>query len=377
MQYTSFSDVERLDSEGLKALLVEGEPPERVWAAWALGLRHHEGFARDLRGTVAEEPHAGVRRHLVVVLAGAGESRSVRTLAVHDPDERVRATALQYVARLAGAKDHDANHLLADVLARGAPLLKLGCIAGLRADAPPVLWGAAAACVTSADRDLRWAAYEAVMRHGAFAHPGPELARELLNREPEPPTRRTGLHLLHERAGPNGLRQLLEDRALNAGVLPEVVEALHDHAVQLEWLEVDDLIARLPDPGPALRLLVVGSEGLARPALLRLFVTDRLVPQFLRAMRDELMTRLRRAFDQNGAPLVEAERQLHQALAEHVEQAANAARNDPHYFDDIEGVDPALLPASDPDKPIDPLSLPSFCEEEREILARLAALELH
>jgi hypothetical protein len=49
---------------------------------------------------------------------------------LHDPDERVRATALQYVARLAGAKDHDANHLLADVLARGAPLLKLGCIAG-------------------------------------------------------------------------------------------------------------------------------------------------------------------------------------------------------------------------------------------------------
>ena len=170
MQYTSFSDVERLDPEALKALLVEGEPPERVWAAWALGLRHHEGFARNLRATVAEEPHAGVRRHLVVVLAGAGESRSVRTMAVHDPDERVRATALQYVARLAGAKDHDANDLLAEVLARGAPLLQLGCIAGLRADAPPALWGAAAACVTSADRDLRWAAYEAVMRHGAFAH---------------------------------------------------------------------------------------------------------------------------------------------------------------------------------------------------------------
>jgi hypothetical protein len=42
------------------------------------------------------------------------------------------------------------------------------------------------------------------------------------------------------------------------------------------------------------------------------------------------MTRLRRALDQNGAPLAEAERQLHQALAEHVEQATNAARNDPH-----------------------------------------------
>ena len=114
-------------------------------------------------------------------------------MAVHDPDERVRATALQYVARLAGAKDDDANDLLAEVLARGAPLLQLGCIAGLRADAPPALWGAAAACVASADRDLRWAAYEAVMRHGAFARPGPELAREFLNREPERSTRVNGL----------------------------------------------------------------------------------------------------------------------------------------------------------------------------------------
>ena len=93
MPYNSFSDVEQLDPDELKTLLVAGEPPERVWAAWALGLRHHEAFARELKATAAEEPHPGVRRHLVVVLAGAGESRSVLTMAVHDPDERVRATA--------------------------------------------------------------------------------------------------------------------------------------------------------------------------------------------------------------------------------------------------------------------------------------------
>ena len=130
---------------------------------------------------------------------------------------------------LAGAKDETRTDLLAEALATGAPLLQLGCIAGLRADAPPALWAAAAACVTSADRDLRWAAYEAVIRHGALRAPGPELARELLNREPEQPTRRTRRS---SAARARGHRRRsgswLEDRALNAGVLPEVVEALHD-----------------------------------------------------------------------------------------------------------------------------------------------------
>src|SRR6188508_2924107 len=139
-RFTSFSEVDLLDAESLKTLLVGGEPPERVWAAWALGLRHHEAFARELRATAAEEPHAGVRRHLVVVLAGAGERQSILTMAAHDPDERVRATALQYVARLAGPGDDDANRLVADALAHEPPLLRLGCIAGLRADAPAALW---------------------------------------------------------------------------------------------------------------------------------------------------------------------------------------------------------------------------------------------
>lgn len=91
---------------------------------------------RELRATAAEEPDAGVRRHLLVVLAGAGEGRSIMTLAVHDPDERVRATALQYLARLAPPEDADAHDLLERVLSDGPPDLRVGCIAGLRADAP-------------------------------------------------------------------------------------------------------------------------------------------------------------------------------------------------------------------------------------------------
>src|SRR3954470_7172098 len=105
MPYTSFSEVGRLDANELRALLVAGEPPERVWAAWALGLLHDEAFARDLRATAAEEPHPGVRRHLVIILPRAGEHTSHLTTAGHDRNERVHAPALQSLARLARPGD--------------------------------------------------------------------------------------------------------------------------------------------------------------------------------------------------------------------------------------------------------------------------------
>jgi len=355
MQYTSFSDVERLDPDALKTLLIAGEPPERVWAAWALGLRHHQAFARELRATAAEEPHAGVRRHLVVVLAGAGERQSVLTMAAHDPDERVRATALQYVARLAQPKDDDANELLARTMLEGTPLLRLGCIAGLRPDARPELWNAVDACVASPDRDLRWAAYEAVMRHGASARSGPELTRTFLDVEPERPTRVNAFQLLLQCAGVDGFRQLIGDASFPATFLPEVVEAFHQKGVRLEWADVERLIERFPDGRlvhRALQLLALGGEGAARSGLLRLFVAERLEGGSSWEMDQEVLTRLRNALDQNRGPLDEPERQLREALVEHVERAANAARDD---RDDLEGID----------------------EEAREILARLVALDVH
>jgi hypothetical protein len=373
-RFTSFIEVDRLDAESLKALLVGGEPPERVWAAWALGLRHHEAFARELRATAAEEPHAGVRRHLVVVLAGAGERRSILTMAAHDPDERVRATALQYVARLAGPGDDDANRLVADALAHEPPLLRLGCIAGLRADAPPALWAAVAACVRSADRDLRWAAYEAALRHGGFARSAPELARELLHREPERSTRVEALRLLPEHAGAEALARLVSEGSLDAHVFPEVVDALQAHGVRMPWGEVENLMARFPNDRHRALELLAGNEGPARSALLRLFVAARLTADRSRESWKtdaQVLLRLRGALDQDRGPLDESERSLRLELAEFVDKAAEQARTDPQFLDDVD------WPVEVSEGPFDPLSLSWFCEEEREVLARLAVLEVH
>jgi HEAT repeat protein len=380
VRYKSFGEVQQLDSAALRALLVSGEPPERVWAAWTLGLQRDQTFERELRVTATEEPDAGVRRHLVVVLAGAGEARSVLTMAVYDPDERVRATALQYVARLAAPADPEANELLARVLADGAPPLRLGCIFGLRTDAPAALWNAVDACVSNNDRDLRWAAFETVMRQGKMARAAPELTRVLMNTEPERSTRWSALTLLHERDGASGLLALLDDVALEARVIPEVVEMLHAKDVHLAWPEVERLLACFPNADQrhrVLQLLVVGGEGPARSALLRLFVGVCRDHDQRWAMQQEIRTRLQRALDNNRGPLDESEQALYQALNDHVHATAAMARADPDFYVDL---DPDLLPPDFPetlDPSIDPLSFPWFCEEEREVLARLDAVRAH
>ena len=379
VRYKSFGEVQQLDSAALRALLVSGEPPERVWAAWTLGLRHDQMFEHELPVSATEEPDAGVRRHLVVVLAGSGEARSVLTMAVHDPDERVRATALQYVARISAPDDFEANDLLAHVLADGTPPLRLGCILGLRTDAPAALWNAVGACVANHDRDLRWAAFDAVMRQGKTMRSAPELTCVLVNIEPEPSTRWSALALLHERDGASGLLALVDDVALEPRVIPEVVEMLHAKGVHLAWPEVAQLLARFPDADQrhrALQLLVVGGEGPARSAMLRLFLGVCRDHDQRWAMQQEIRIRLMRALDNNRGPLDETERALYQALDDHVHATAASARVDPDFYDDLE-LD--LLPPGFPEMPdpsIDPLSFPWFCAEEREVLARLAALKV-
>jgi hypothetical protein len=95
----SFEQTRALSLAELHALRASVEPRVRLWATWALATRDDTGtFARldDVRA----EPDAGVRRHLVVVLAGRQDTSSLETIVALDPDDEVRATALQYLIRL-------------------------------------------------------------------------------------------------------------------------------------------------------------------------------------------------------------------------------------------------------------------------------------
>ena len=103
--FHSYDSVVQLDEAKLRALIVGGDPRERVWAAWALGTRLGPSFVGDATAAVDGEPSAGARRHLIVMLAGFKEKNIIESLALHDPDELVRATACQNLVRISANDD--------------------------------------------------------------------------------------------------------------------------------------------------------------------------------------------------------------------------------------------------------------------------------
>jgi len=130
-----FRRVVDLDESEQRALLGASDPRVRVWAAWSLGLRHGNDFAPTVVDLVASEPVSGVRRHLVVMLAGFGELDIVAALARRDDDERVRATATQYVALLAPGNP-ELYAVLADCLDDSSVVVRAAAVAFARDDAP-------------------------------------------------------------------------------------------------------------------------------------------------------------------------------------------------------------------------------------------------
>ncbi len=98
-RFEHHTEVAELDDDALVQLLEEGEPPERVWAAWELGLRREETLVDRIRARLDVEPHFGVRRHLAIMLAGFDDVETLRHLAETDENPYVRATTCQYLCQ--------------------------------------------------------------------------------------------------------------------------------------------------------------------------------------------------------------------------------------------------------------------------------------
>ncbi len=130
--HASFASVAALPDDAQRRLLVTAaDPVERIWAAWAIGLR---AAAPVLANGLRDEPHPDVRRQLVVVLAGLGELDVVATLATSDPDTFVRATATRLLARIARTEE---RHLarLAQAAREASPDVRRAALEGVQA--PP------------------------------------------------------------------------------------------------------------------------------------------------------------------------------------------------------------------------------------------------
>jgi hypothetical protein len=97
--YADYGAVQALNDQELETLLRTGDGPERVWAAWSLGLRKGASAVPTLAAAADRAPDPGVRARLAVILAGYGEIETLSVFATDDPDADVRASACVQLAR--------------------------------------------------------------------------------------------------------------------------------------------------------------------------------------------------------------------------------------------------------------------------------------
>ncbi len=137
-----------------------------MWAIWALALRSDQ-----LVGELAQDadPSPGVRRALAVVFAGHGELELLLALARRDPAPEVRATAMQLVVRFA-LDGKVASELVAEAIATDGNEVKTAVLAQVSEGAPPWLLGIAIALLEDGETEVRFEAFEALVRANEPGH---------------------------------------------------------------------------------------------------------------------------------------------------------------------------------------------------------------
>ena len=158
MRYADAVTVGRLDAGKLVRLLAEGDAPERVWAAWALGVRRAIRIVPLLTTRLRIDPDAGVRRHLLTMLAGLGARETVARAATRDKNPRVRATALELLIKVAGENDPAVFDLIGGRLFEEHPTVRAAVVRALPAGSP---WlSRLPALLEDEAAEVRWAAEE-------------------------------------------------------------------------------------------------------------------------------------------------------------------------------------------------------------------------
>jgi hypothetical protein len=161
----SFEDVRGLGDAELRALLEAGRPEQRVWAIWALALRSADVGALGER----IEPDAGVRRNLAVVLAGHGQLDLLVALAKRDPAAEVRAAAMQLVSRFA-IDGKLPSTLVGERIGMDGSEVRIAVLGTVFAGAPAWLVEMSQKLLEDGDSDVRYEAFEALVRVGSNEH---------------------------------------------------------------------------------------------------------------------------------------------------------------------------------------------------------------
>lgn len=182
MRYADHGEVRRQPSTEVRRLLVDGDPRERIWAAWTLGVRDPNAH-RELAERACVDPTPGVRRHLAVMMAGFRQADALWTLA-HDSDPRVRATALHWLTRLARPHDLSTWDRIMPRYGHDVPIVRAAIIDGLPVDLPPTVDDAWPAALTDPALEVRQAAVNRIQAVGPAQDRCADQLRDVLAIEP-------------------------------------------------------------------------------------------------------------------------------------------------------------------------------------------------
>jgi hypothetical protein len=241
---SSFADVCALAPDARDQLLVTGAPIERLWSAWALGLATQRGAADRVEAATFAEPNPGLRRHFVVVLAGMSRCHALEALALHDPAPLVRATALQYLTRLAPAMPALWGLIAARLDAEPGADGRRAILETAPAEPVPALREPALARLADDADDVRAEAMDLAAR---WAQVDGSLVLDLWRRDRPPFGARVALtrrRLLATWLARDGLRVVVEALAAvnNVAAALDVV-AMADAAGTIGWRDIEPLTA--------------------------------------------------------------------------------------------------------------------------------------
>ena len=246
MSFAEFEAVTTLNETTQRELLWQGDPVERVWAAWALGLRLGAAAIPELLACLHASPSPGTRRHLIVILAGLGERSILQVLTEDDPDEFVRATAYEYLVRTAAPGDEQMVRVVAERLLRDpSPEVRQTILRLAQAGKPALSLGQVAPLVYDPDLEARELAVDVLLRAATLSELFAGVLEDRVRLEPDPALRRRLAELCLAAGGAERLLHLARGLP-NSGRI-DLLHLLAQRGHRFTWDELGSL-STLRDP---------------------------------------------------------------------------------------------------------------------------------
>jgi hypothetical protein len=262
MSVSSFESVARLSPGEQRRLLENGDGPERLWSAWAIALQLGSDAVPLLAEIERSHVPEGLKRQLLVVLAGLGQRNLLVAIAEADPSPSVRATATAlYLRTAASPANFDAVDFAVKQLRAIPPEVRLAVLAEHEAGRAAIPLPEQLALLRDPDPAVRRASLTCLAVNPP-SNDGQTIRAliELFTIERDPEPRRQCLALL-PRASVRELRRAVAERRP-----ADVGEAVRIAGVQLgplTWFDVEGLTgtSRLSD------LLAIFIAGVRPPPL--------------------------------------------------------------------------------------------------------------